>query len=61
LEFFDTWRAVMQHGQPFVHHTAESLEADIPAWLGQPSAQHVGHGDVPPKRTQERGSPLLPA
>lgn len=35
LEFFDTWRAVLQHGEPFVHHTAESLEADIKAWLGQ--------------------------
>jgi aminoglycoside phosphotransferase (APT) family kinase protein len=34
LEFFDTWRAVLQHGKPFVHHTAESLEADITAWLG---------------------------
>jgi aminoglycoside phosphotransferase (APT) family kinase protein len=34
LEFFDTWRAVLQHGEPFVHHTAESLEADVKAWLG---------------------------
>lgn len=34
LEFFDTWRGVLQHGEPFVHHTAETLEADIRAWLG---------------------------
>jgi aminoglycoside phosphotransferase (APT) family kinase protein len=34
LEFFDTWRAVLKHDEPFVHHTAESLEADIKAWLG---------------------------
>ena len=34
LEFFDTWRAVLQHDEPFVHHTADSLEADIKAWLG---------------------------
>lgn len=34
LEFFDTWRAVLQHGQPFMHHTAETLEADVRAWLG---------------------------
>jgi aminoglycoside phosphotransferase (APT) family kinase protein len=33
LELFDTWRAVLQHGEPFVHHTAESLEADITGWL----------------------------
>lgn len=33
LEYFDTWRGVLQHGQPFVHHTAESLEADVRAWL----------------------------
>jgi hypothetical protein len=25
---------VLQHGEPFVHHTAESLEADVKAWLG---------------------------
>jgi aminoglycoside phosphotransferase (APT) family kinase protein len=33
LEYFDTWRGVLQHGQPFVHHTAESLEAAVGAWL----------------------------
>lgn len=35
LEFFDTWRAVLKYNEPFVHHTAESLEADIKAWLGR--------------------------
>jgi aminoglycoside phosphotransferase (APT) family kinase protein len=34
LEFFDTWRAVLKYNEPFVHHTAESLEADIKDWLG---------------------------
>jgi aminoglycoside phosphotransferase (APT) family kinase protein len=34
LEFFDTWRAVLKYNEPFVYHTAESLEADIKAWLG---------------------------
>jgi aminoglycoside phosphotransferase (APT) family kinase protein len=33
LEFFDTWRAVLKYNEPFVHHTAESLEANIKAWL----------------------------
>jgi len=33
LEFFDTWRAVLKYNEPFVHHTAESLEADIKLWL----------------------------
>jgi aminoglycoside phosphotransferase (APT) family kinase protein len=34
LEFFDTWRWVARSGAAFVHHTAESLQADIRAWLG---------------------------
>ena len=33
LEFFDTWRAVLQYNEPFVHHTAESLVANIKSWL----------------------------
>jgi aminoglycoside phosphotransferase (APT) family kinase protein len=34
LEYFDTWRWVWLSGKGFVHHTAESLEADIKKWLG---------------------------
>jgi aminoglycoside phosphotransferase (APT) family kinase protein len=34
LEFFDCWRWVIKTGKSFVHHTAESLEADLEQWLG---------------------------
>jgi aminoglycoside phosphotransferase (APT) family kinase protein len=33
LEFFDTWRWVLKTGESFVHHTAESLEANLEQWL----------------------------
>jgi aminoglycoside phosphotransferase (APT) family kinase protein len=33
LEFFDTWRWVVKTGESFVHHTAESLAADLEKWL----------------------------
>ncbi len=33
LEYFDTWRWVLYSGEPFVHHTAESLERDLAKWL----------------------------
>jgi aminoglycoside phosphotransferase (APT) family kinase protein len=35
LEFFDTWRWVLSSGESFVHHTAESLEANSNEWLGR--------------------------
>jgi aminoglycoside phosphotransferase (APT) family kinase protein len=35
LEFFDTWHWVLLSGDSFVHHTVESLEADIIDWLRQ--------------------------
>jgi hypothetical protein len=33
LEFIDTWRWVVKTDKLFVHHTAESLEADLEQWL----------------------------
>lgn len=33
LELLDTWRAVLIQDEPFVHHTAASLETDIQRWL----------------------------
>jgi aminoglycoside phosphotransferase (APT) family kinase protein len=33
LEYFDTWHWVMQTGEPFVHHTADSLGAALTRWL----------------------------
>lgn len=33
LEFFETWRWVLSSGSGFVHHTAESLQANIKNWL----------------------------
>jgi aminoglycoside phosphotransferase (APT) family kinase protein len=38
LELFDTWRAVLMNNEPFVHHTAASLEVDIQRWLQGESA-----------------------
>ena len=35
LEYFDTWHWVAQTGQPFVHHTADSLCAALEHWLEQ--------------------------
>ncbi len=34
LEYLDTWHWVLRTGQPFVHHTAESLSLALEAWLG---------------------------
>jgi aminoglycoside phosphotransferase (APT) family kinase protein len=34
LEFFDTWHWVLSSGESFVHHTDESLIANIITWLG---------------------------
>jgi aminoglycoside phosphotransferase (APT) family kinase protein len=33
LEYFDTWHWVLKSGEPFVHHTAESLSAAAKQWL----------------------------
>jgi aminoglycoside phosphotransferase (APT) family kinase protein len=33
LEFFDTWHWVLVTGEAFVHHTDESLKADLRKWL----------------------------
>jgi hypothetical protein len=33
LELFDTWRWVVQTGEPFVHHAAENLAIDLEQWL----------------------------
>ena len=35
LEYFDTWHWVLLSGKSFVHHTVESLEANIIDWLRQ--------------------------
>ena len=37
LEYFDTLRWVLTTGEDFVHHTKESLEADLRNWLDQRS------------------------
>ena len=37
LEFFDTWRWVLETGEEFVHHTAEGLEANLQKWLDEGS------------------------
>jgi aminoglycoside phosphotransferase (APT) family kinase protein len=37
LEYFETWRYVVLSGKNFVHHTAESLEADLKKWLADAS------------------------
>ena len=37
LEYFDTLRWVLTTGENFVHHTKESLEADLRVWLDQRS------------------------
>ncbi len=33
LELLDTWAYVLSSGESFVHHTAQSLEADLRKWL----------------------------
>jgi aminoglycoside phosphotransferase (APT) family kinase protein len=33
LELFDTWHWVHATGEPFLHHTAETLETDLRHWL----------------------------
>lgn len=33
LEYFETWHYVLLTGKNFVHHTAESLEANLKEWL----------------------------
>jgi len=35
LEYFDTWHWVVETGQPFVHHTADSLCAALNCWLDE--------------------------
>jgi len=35
LEFFDSWRWVLKLGEPYMIHTAESLEADLSRWLDE--------------------------
>ena len=35
LEYFDTWQWVVSTGEPFVHHTADSLVATLERWLDE--------------------------
>jgi aminoglycoside phosphotransferase (APT) family kinase protein len=35
LEYFDTWHWVRATGEPFVHHTAEGLQAALERWLDE--------------------------
>jgi len=35
LEYLDTWHWVLKTGESFVHHTADSLAADLAQWLDQ--------------------------
>lgn len=35
LEYLDTWQWVLQTGQPFVHHTADSLYRALTHWLDE--------------------------
>jgi len=37
LEYFDTWCWVLETGEEFVHHTAQSLEMDLEKWLDEAS------------------------
>ena len=37
LEFFDSLRWVLKLGEPYMIHTAESLQADLRAWLETPA------------------------
>jgi len=35
LEYFDTWHWVKATGEPFVHYTAEGLQATLKSWLDE--------------------------
>jgi len=35
LEYFDTWHWVKATGEPFVHYTAENLQAALESWLDE--------------------------
>lgn len=39
LEYFDTWQWVMETGQPFVHHTADSLAVALEYWLDEDTSE----------------------
>ncbi len=39
LEYFDTWHWVMETGEPFVHHTADSLAAALGCWLDEDTSE----------------------
>lgn len=39
LEYFDTWHWVMATGQPFVHHTTDSLAAALECWLDENTSE----------------------
>lgn len=39
LEYLDTWHWVLLTGEPFVHHTDESLRADLEKWLDEIGCQ----------------------
>jgi aminoglycoside phosphotransferase (APT) family kinase protein len=43
LEYFDTWRWVLETGEGFVHHTAESLETDLRNWLDDRNLNETGN------------------
>jgi aminoglycoside phosphotransferase (APT) family kinase protein len=36
LEYLDTWLWAVRTGEPFVHHTAESLSLALEGWLDEP-------------------------
>jgi aminoglycoside phosphotransferase (APT) family kinase protein len=40
LEYFDTWCWVLETGESFVHHTAESLEMNLRGWLDDARPQY---------------------
>jgi len=41
LEYLDTWRWVLETGESFVHHTAESLEANLQQWLASQATRRM--------------------
>jgi hypothetical protein len=39
LEYFETWRWVLETDQAFVHHTVESVRADLRKWLDDTTSE----------------------
>ena len=42
LKFYDTMHWVLKTGQPFEHHTVDSLCRDLESWLDAHNQNHTG-------------------